>query len=189
MPAEAETAARLALHASTEKQKHFESNFLKDAEKYETWDSVEIGRAFPGKLKFKVKLEDVLHYNIAMGETDPLMIEEKAAAELSPTHELIQHPLFIVQVAFYCIENGPGSWIRSPGARNPGQKIELFEPFKLGEEIAMTVVAYDRWIRRGKHYITDKLDFHNEVGVLKATWWLTLIIPPNREGILRFAKM
>ena len=53
----------------------------------------------------------------------------------------------------------------------------------------MTVVAYDRWIRRGKHYITDKLDFHNEVGVLKATWWLTLIIPPNREGILRFAKM
>ena len=118
MTAEAETAARLARHASTEKQQHFESNFLKDVEKYETWDSVEIGRAFPGKLKFKVKQEDVLHYNVAMGETDPLMVDAKAAAEMSPTGELIQHPLFIVQVAFYCIENGPGSWIRSPGARN-----------------------------------------------------------------------
>ena len=47
MTAEAETAARLARHASTEKQQHFESNFLKDVEKYETWDGVEIGRAFP----------------------------------------------------------------------------------------------------------------------------------------------
>jgi acyl dehydratase len=189
MTAEAETAARLARHASTEKQRHFESNFLKDAEVYETWDSVEIGKAFKGKLQFKVKEEDILHYNLAMGETDPLMIDPAAAREMSPTRELIQHPLFVVQVAFYCIENGPGSWIRSPGARNPGQKIELYEPFKIGETLTMTVVAADRWIRRGKHYITDKLDFHNEAGVLKATWWLTLIIPPNREGILRFAKM
>ena len=60
MTAEAETAARLATHASTEKQQHFESNFLKDVEKYETWESVEIGGAFPGKLKFNVKQEDVL---------------------------------------------------------------------------------------------------------------------------------
>jgi acyl dehydratase len=189
MTAETETAERLARHFATDKQRHFESNFLKDVEVYETWDSVEIGRAFPGKLKFVVKEEDILFYNKSLGETDPLMVDPAYAAKHSPTGGLIEHPLFIVQVAFYCIENGPGSWIRSPGARNPGQKIELFEPFKIGETLSMTVVAHDRWIRRGKHYITDKLDFHNEHGVLKATWWLSLIIPPDRAGILKFAKM
>lgn len=189
MSEEAETARRLAAHFRTEKQRNFESNFLKDAEIYETWEEVEIGRAFPGKLKFTVTEHDILSYNKAMGETDPLMVDPSYATKNSPTGGLIEHPLFVVQVAFYCIENGPGSWIRSPGARNPGQKIELFEPFAVGEVISMTVIAHDRWIRRGKHYITDKLDFHNEKGVLKATWWLTLIIPPTREGILQFARM
>lgn len=184
----AETARRLAAHFSTQKQRHFESNFLKDAEVYETWDEVEIGRAFPGKLKFTVTAEDILSYNRTMRETDPLMVDPAFAATNSSTGGLIEHPLFVVQVAFYCIENGPGSWIRSPGARNPGQKIELFEPFVVGETISMTVLAHDRWVRRGKHYITDKLDFHNEKGVLKATWWLTLIIPPDRKGILEFAR-
>jgi hypothetical protein len=94
----------------------------------------------------------------------------------------------VVAVAFYCIENGPGSWIRSPGARNPFQRIEVYEPFKYGETISMTVTALDRWIRRGKHYITDKLEFHNERGVPKATWWMTLIIPPTRKDILAFAQ-
>jgi len=118
-----------------------------------------------------------------------LLIDPNYAAKHSPTGELIQHPLFVVQVAFYCIENGSGSWIRSPGARNPGQKIELFEPFKAGETISMTVSPFDKWIRRGKHYITDKLDFYNQYGVHKATWWLTLILPPNRSAMLHFARL
>jgi hypothetical protein len=53
----------------------------------------------------------------------------------------------------------------------------------------MTVTAMDRWIRRGKHYITDKLEFHDERRVHKADWWLTLIIPPTRQDILKFARM
>jgi acyl dehydratase len=183
-----DTAARLARHKTTEKQRTFESNFLKDVEILETWDSVEIGRSFPGKLKFLVREEDVLSYNLSMGETDPLLVDSRYAAQHSPTRELLQHPLLVVAVAFYCIENGPGSWIRSPGARNPFQRIEVYEPFKYGETISMTVTALDRWIRRGKHYITDKLEFHNERGVPKATWWMTLIIPPTRKDILAFAQ-
>ncbi len=184
-----ETANRLAQYFATEKQRNFESNFLRDAQIYETWNEVEIGRSFQGKQKFKVMEEDVLSYNKAMEETDLLLIDAAYATENSPTRELIQHPLFVVKVAFYCIENGPGSWIRSPGAKNPGQKIEILEPFKIGETISMTVTPIDRWIRRGKHYITDRLDFHNESRIHKATWWLTLIIPPNREEILKFAQM
>lgn len=184
-----DTAQRLAKYFETDRQRHFESNFLKDAELYETWDEVVIGSSQPGKLKYTVTEEDVLYYNSSLLEPDPLLTDPKYAAEHSPTGELIQHPLFVVQVAFYCIENGRGSWIRSPGARNPGQKIELIEPFKVGETISMTVSPFDKWIRRGKHYITDKLDFHNQNGVHKATWWLTLILPPTRSAMLHFARL
>ena len=35
---------------------------------------------------------------------------------------VIAHPLFAVQIAFYGIERGPGDWLRSPGARKPGNR-------------------------------------------------------------------
>ncbi len=181
------TKERLAQYITTEKQRAFETDFLLDAEDYETWDKVEIGKPQPGKQTFTVKSEDILAYNVSMLETDPLMIDEKAA-QSSSTGELIQHPIFVTQLGFYCIERGPGSWIRTPGARNPGQRIEVHEPFKVGETITMTVTPVDKWIRRGKHYITNRLDFHNEDGALKTTWWLTLIIPPTRDRMLEFAK-
>lgn len=182
------TQERLAQYFASEKQRTFETNFLAHAEEYETWDAVEVGKSQKGKLIYKVTADDVLSYNRSVHETDPLMVDEQAAKKDSSTGELIQHPLFVVQMAFYCIERGPGSWIRSPGARNPGQRIVVHEPFKIGETITMTVTPEDKWIRRDKHYITDRLDFHNEAGTLKATWWLTLIIPPTREKMLEFAR-
>lgn len=182
------THQRLAKHFTTEKQRNFETNFLLATDRNEYWEEIEIGRSEKGKLTYKVAEEDVLSYNLSLFEEDPLLVDPKAAKEKSPTGELIQHPLFVVQVAFYCIEQGPGSWIRTPGARNPGQRIDIIEPFKVGETLTMTVTHDDKWIRRDKHYITDRLDFHNEKGVLKATWWLSLIIPPNREAVAKFVK-
>ena len=62
-----DTMERLARHQVTERERTFEANFLKDVDSIETWDGVEIGKSFTGKLKFTVKEEDVLHYNQAMG--------------------------------------------------------------------------------------------------------------------------
>lgn len=181
------TQARLAQYFDSDRQRTFETNFLHNAEEYEAWNEVEVGKSKAGKLTYTVTADDVRTYNLCVLETDPLMVDEKAAKN-SSTGELIQHPIFVTQLGFYCIERGPGSWIRSPGARNPGQRIEVHEPFKIGETITMTVTPTDKWVRREKHYITDRLDFHNEQGTLKATWFLTLIIPPKRELMLEFAR-
>ncbi len=59
----------------------------------------------------------------------------------------------------------------------------------VGETITMTCTHVDKWIRRGKTYIEDRCDLHNEQGTLKATWWTRLIIPPNGAELARYASM
>jgi hypothetical protein len=92
-------------------------------------------------------------------------------------------------LVFYCIDTGIGSWLRSPGARNPGQRIELFEPFAIGERISATITHRDKWIRRDKNYVEDQVDLHNQDGVLKATWFTRLILPSSRAELVRYASM
>src|SRR3989304_1846655 len=179
---------RLRDYMTTAKQREFDYDFLKGAHTYETWEEVEIGRQYEAKQTFLVTEEDILAYNRGVSETEPLVVDPESARKSAPTSQICQHPLFLVQIAFYCIEKGPCNWIRTPGARNPGQRMDFFEPFRPGEVITMRETAADKWIRRDKHYLQYKLDFHNQDEVLKATWWLTLILPPNREAIMRLVN-
>lgn len=177
---------RLERFATTEKQRGFDWDFTEGVEAYETWDEIEIGKSGPGAHVFEVKEEDILSFNRSCLETDPALVDPEYAAAHGG---LRQHPLFIVQVVFYCIGTGIGSWLRSPGARNPGQRIELVEPFVVGERISATITHHDKWIRRDKTYVEDRVDLRNESGVLKATWFTRLIIPPNRAELVRYASM
>jgi acyl dehydratase len=177
---------RLAAYATTAKQRAFEWDFTAGVDRYEVWDEIEIGRSEPAQHRFLIAEEDVLAFNRAALETDPLLVDPDHAAR----HGGLQaHPLFLVQIAFYCIGTGIGSWIRSPGARNPGQDIELFAPFRVGEEITATVTHWDKWIRRGHHYMQDLVEFHNQDGERKARWFATLLLPGNRDELARFASM
>jgi len=180
---------RLENFMTTEKQAGFETDFKLDAEAYEVWDELQIGRTAKGAQTFVVKEEDILAWNLSTSEEDPLFVDPDAARAQGHDH-VIAHPLFAVQIAFFCVEKGEkgtGNWLRSPGAYNPGQKLEFFEPFKVGEEITLTITAVDKCVRRGKHYVTDRYDYHNQQGTLKAIWHATLIVPVNRAELARFA--
>jgi hypothetical protein len=65
----------------------------------------------------------------------------------------------------------------------------LYEPFVVGETISATITHRDKWIRRGKTYIEDVVDLHNEAGDHKAVWRTRLIIPPTRAELVRYASM
>ena len=80
------------------------------------------------------------------------------------------------------------TWIRTPGARNPQQRIEIVEPFQYGEIITTTVTTADKFTQRGKPYLQMLLDFRNEKGELKARWWCSLILPATRADVARFAN-
>jgi acyl dehydratase len=118
------------------------------------------------------------------------MIDPDYARKHSPTGEVLQHPIFVTALGFYCIgAEGLGSWIRSPGARNPGQRIEIMEPFRNGEKITATITTADKFVQRGKHYLQMLIEFRNEAGTLKATWLCSLILPPTRADLEKFARI
>jgi len=181
--------SRLDRYIETEKQKHFTRDFIVGWEAYETWEEAIVGQSGPGQRAFKITEEDILEYNRACGETDPLMVDRDYARKNSPTGELLQHPIFVTTIAFYSLgEKGIGTWIRTPGARNPQQRIEIIEPFRSGEIITTTVTTVDKFTQRGKPYLQMLLDFRNEKGVLKARWWCSLILPETRADVARFAN-
>ena len=181
-------ALDLDKYLKTEKQKAFEYDFCKDAETYEVWEEIVIGEEYESAQTFEIKKEDMLSYAEGVLDPNPLFNDEALAGK-SAFGRLVPHPLFCVLIAFWCIEKGRCSWIRSPGAMNPGQRIALYEPFEVGEIISVKQKSYDKWIKRNKHYVTYQLDYYNQKSARKATWWLTLILPRTREELLEYAAM
>ena len=180
---------RLDQYIETEKQRNFERRFHLGWEEYETWEEATVGDQAPASHTFTVASEDIASYNRACGETDPLYVDAEYARKHSPTGELLQHPIFATTIGFYSIGSfGIGSWMRTPGARNPGQLIEINEPFRDGEVITTTVTTRRKFIQRGKHYLTMFMEFHNQDGVLKGTWDCSLILPASKADVARFVN-
>lgn len=180
---------RLQQYVETAKQHEFYSDFLQGWEAYETWEAAKVGERAPALRTFTIRQEDVVAYNVACGDTDPLMVDIEYAKKNSPTGEVLQHPIFVTAIGFYSIgEKGIGTWIRTPGARNPHQRIEIVEPFRDGEVITTMVTTWDKFIQRGKPYIQMRLEFFNEKKTLKGTWWCSLILPKARADVERFVK-
>jgi len=123
-------------YVTTAKQRGFERNFFLDAEKYEVWEEVKIGEEYEASRKFEVKAEDIKAFSAAVMDTNPLFNDEEYAKK-SPWGGLIAHPLFFTAIGFYCTSTGHSSWIRTPGAYNPGQKNLIFEPFRVGDIITL----------------------------------------------------
>ena len=178
---------RISYLFETQKQLAFDRDFLSGWELYDTWDEVEVGHTYNAPNDYVVREEDLVYYSRALGETDPLLVDPQHAAQHSPTGHVIAHPCFLVSVVFYCLgPKGHGTWLRTPAARNPFQEAELYEPIFVGERITLTFTTVDRFVRRGKHYITNLNEFHGSANTLKARWWGTLIVPPTREEIRRY---
>jgi acyl dehydratase len=174
----------------TEKQRQFGTDFFVDAEEYEAWEEIdfESEEEIPGEQSFVIKAEDMKAYAEGVLDDNPLMVDEEYA-EKSRYGGLVAHPLFLVQIGFWCIGvRGRGNWIRTPGARNPGQYIEIYEPLRVGETIHVKMRPYDRYIKRNKYYLKYKMDYYNQDNVKKAMWILTLILPKTKDDIRKFVK-
>jgi len=180
----------LAKYFKTEKQRQFSMNFFTDAEYYEVWDEIDFSNLeeVDGENTFTIKAEDLKFYAEGSLDSNPYMTDEEFAKK-SPYGELVAHPLFVTALAFWCVGiKGRGNWIRTPGARNPGQYHEYYENFKVGETIHIKLRPYDRYEKRGKYYLQYKIDMYNQDNVLKASSISTLILPRTRTDIRKFLK-
>jgi len=182
--------AELAKYFKTEKQMEFSTDFFTNAENYEVWDEIDFANLeeVDGQNTFEIKAEDVTFYAEGCLDDNPLMTDEEYAKN-SPYGGLVPHPIFITTICFWCVGvKGKGNWIRTPGARNPGQVIEFYENFKVGEIIHVKMKPYDRYIKRGKCYLQYQMDAYNQDDVLKCRMYATLILPRTREDIRKFLK-
>jgi len=181
-------AVNLDRYLKTEKQKKFSYNFLQNAEDYQAWDEIKFREEYDGEQVFDIKAEDMIAYAEGVSDPNPLFNNEEFAKK-STYGELVPHPIFLTQIAFWCIGiKSKGNWIRTPGARNPGQVIEFYEPFHVGETIHIKQKAYDRYIKRGKYYLTFQVDFYNPKNVKKARWLCSLVLPKTKADIRKFVR-
>jgi acyl dehydratase len=179
----------MAKYHSTEKHKEFGHNFLKaeDAEAYEFWDQIEIGKETESPIKFEVKAEDNIAYAEGVPDDNALFYDEQYAKRCG--HDgLVVHPFLTTQVLFFCLRKGHGSWIRTPGSRNPGQILEWHDPIRVGDILTLKTKGYDKWIKRGKYYMRYQTEIYDQNGKLKFRGFITLILPKTKEDVLRFIK-
>lgn len=174
----------------TEKQREFDTDFFQGAEEYEAWDEIdfETEGEIPGERTFEIKAEDMKYYARGIYDDNPLFVDEEYAKG-SPYGGLVAHPIFITPIIFWCVgSKGRGNWIRTPGSRNPGQFLEIYEPFRVGEIIHIGMRPYDRWIKRNKYYLSYEITMYNQDNVKKATAIGTLILPKSKEDIKKFVQ-
>jgi len=175
----------LAKYFKTEKQNQFSTNFFTDVNNFEVWDEIDFSdlKEVDGEKTFAIKAEDLKFFAEGCLDDNPYMIDEEFAKN-SPYGGLVPHPLFVTTLAFWCIGiKSRGNWIRTPGARNPGQEIIIYENFRAGEIIHVKVCPRDRFEKRQNYYLTYDFNFYNEKNILKAKWIFTLILPRTREDI------
>ena len=176
-------------YQKTEKQKIFGADFLvrSEIEDYEFWDEVEIGKESEPPLKFEVKAEDMKAYAEGVPDANPVFYDEEYAKECG--HDgLVAHPFFTTQVIMFLLREGHGSWVRTPGARNPGQIHEWHDPIRVGDVLTLKTKSYDKWIKRGKYYMRNIIELYDQNGTLKLRTYGTLILPKSKADVLAFQK-
>jgi len=165
----------------TEKQKTFQYDFFVDEAKYIKWEDVVIGMESFSEKEFVVKKEDMDAYIEATDEENPVFTDDEFA-KTTPWGGRIAPPMFVTPIVFWTVgDNTIGNWIKTPGAINPGQKIEFYEPVREGDVIRAKMQAYDKYIKRGKRYLTYYLELINQRGEIVAKWWGTLILPLSKS--------
>ena len=165
---------------TTKKQKAFEHDFFKKAVGYQKWEDVDFDGVDDIEKTFIVEVEDIKNYSEGILDDNPLFNDEEAAKK-GPYGGLIAHPLFLTPIGFWLTgDSGPGSWIRTPGAINPGQIIEFYEPIRPGDIIRAKSRFHDKWIKRGKRYLTFLTEYYNQKDQMVAKWLITLILPRSR---------
>ena len=174
----------------TEKQRQFSTDFFQDAEHYEVWDEIDFSNLeeVDGEQAFEIKAEDLRAYALGGMDDNPLLTDEEHAKR-SGAGGLLAHPIFVTQIIFWCVgRRGRGNWIRTPGARNPGQYMEFYEDFRVGEVIHAKLKPHDRYVKRGKYYLEYRIDLYNQHNIKKCSCISTLILPRTREDIRKFLQ-
>ena len=136
----------------------FETDFWKDASSRKVWDEIVPGA--PRKtIPYTLTREAITLYCKAVGETNPLYLDE-AAAKAGPFGGLIAPPSIHILLMFSCTPTD--DWMRSPGTINAGQSWSYNIPARPGDVIRLQARALDKFIRRERLFVVHDNVFFNQ---------------------------
>ena len=143
-----------------ESQETFETNFWKHANLRKVWDDIVPGE--PRKtLPYQLTQEAIALYCQAVGETNPLYLDE-LAAKAGPYRGLIAPPSIHILLMFACTPSD--DWMRSPGTVNAGQSWSYNIPSRPGDTITLQARALDKFIKRERLFVVHDNVFFNQHG-------------------------
>jgi 3-hydroxybutyryl-CoA dehydratase len=138
----------------------FETDFWKDANLRKVWDDIVPGE--PRKtLPYKLTQEAIALYCKAVGETNPLYLDE-VAAKAGPHGGLVAPPSIHILLMFACTL--ADDWMRSPGTVNAGQSWSYNILARPGDTITLQARALDKFIKRERLFVVHDNVFFNQRG-------------------------
>jgi acyl dehydratase len=118
-----------------------------------TYEEVIVGQEIDYR-EFQITPEMQRNYLEVLQDENPLYFEG------DPSTGSIAHPVLILNHAF------PAQWIGSFGEHIHAKNyVQFLNPTRVGKKIIARSKAYDKYIRRGRKYITTEITCVDEDGV------------------------
>ena len=138
-----------------------------------------IGKEGPGG-EFKVEKEATIPFARAIGDLNPVYVDEEAAAR-SEVGGLIAPPTFAVKIYPMDIELFQAAEIQIAGLVHAGQEFEFFKPIKVGTTLTCRPRIADVYEKQGKSGTLDFIVFettaYDESNEKVFTGRMTLLSP------------
>lgn len=150
----------------------FERNFFKHEGQQRSWEELLVGEVYD-TVPFMVTEERIRLYAEGTEDFNPFYLDEEAA-RTSQFGGIIAPPTTVVPIVFASVP--PDSWVKMPGAINPGQKLEFGVPVRPGDTIYCQTKLIDKYIKRGKKYTVAEVNMTNQKGEMVCIWTGGLVL-------------
>ncbi|WP_051327175.1 MaoC family dehydratase [Desulfatibacillum aliphaticivorans] len=150
----------------------FEKDFFKHESQQRSWDDLVVGETYDAE-PFEVTPERIQLYVEGTEDFNPFFTDEEAAKN-SQFEGLIAPPTILTPIVFAAVS--PDSWIKMPGAINPGQRWEFGVPVRPGDTIYCHIKLRDKYIKRGKKYAMSEMHITNQNDEFVCRWTGGLVL-------------
>ncbi len=151
----------------------FEKDFFLHDDRQRTWDQLEVGEEYE-TVPFVVTRERIEKYAQGTDDLNPFYLNEDAAGK-SQFKGIVAPPTIVVPIVFAATP--PNSWVKMPGAVNPGQKLEFGVPVRIGDTIHCTIKLIDKIYKRDKKYTVAEMNITNQNNETVCIWTGGLVLP------------
>lgn len=150
----------------------FEKDIFVHEKKQRSWEDLVVGEIYD-TVPFVVTEERIKMYIDGTEDFNPVYVDEKEAG-VSQFGGLIAPPTIVVPIVFASLPTD--SWVKMPGAINPGQTLELGVPVRAGDTLSCQSKLIDKFIKRNKKYAIVEFRITNQNGEFVCLWQGGLIL-------------